>query len=231
MPSTLLQIIQAATRRTGVNEIPTAAFLSPSEEIQRLVSVADETGRALSQDYQWQALTREQTFTSLATEDQGDITVIANGFSYILNDTIWNRTLQWPMYGPLSPVSWQAVKGTFPAYPYSQYRIRNNRLLLQPAPAAGNTMAFEFMSRFWITGLNQDRFLADTDTPLFDDELMILGTVWRFKQLEGMDYEAHYAKYQERLLWLTSRDGGGRTVSTSYSRRWGINYQPGNWLL
>lgn len=232
MSSTLLQIIQAASRRSGINEIPSLAFLSASEEVQRLVSLADEAGRALSQDYPWQRLIREQTHITLAAEDQGDITTIASGFAYILNDTTWNRTLQWPIYGPHSSQTWQAIKGTFPAYPYSEYRIRNNRLLLQPAPVAGNTLAFEYITRFWIESANLDKFSADTDTPIFDDELMILSVIWRFKQAEGFAHQEEHAKYMERYELLTSRDGGKRTVSTSYSRgRYGVNYQPGNWTI
>ncbi|MGH2375672.1 MAG: hypothetical protein ACRDIC_19655 [bacterium] len=233
MASTLLQIIQAAVRRSGINEIPQSAFLSSSEEVQRLVSLADEAGRALAQDHVWQFLIREATHTTLAAEDQGDITVIAaNGFSYILNDTIWNRTLQWPIYGPLDAQDWQAIKGSFPAYPYSEYRIRNNRLLLQPAPAAGNILAFEYVTRFWIQSANQDKFTADTDMPVFDDELMILSIIWRFKTAEGLNGGDAYAKYEERLEYLMSRDGGKRTVSTGNTRYLrGVNYQPGNWTI
>lgn len=232
MAMNLLQIVQAAVRRSGINEIPSSAVLNPSEEIQRLVSLADQVGRAIALFHPWQVLIGEKTFTSLAAEDQGDITVIADGFSYILNDTIWNRSLQWPIYGPLDPQSWQAIKGSFPAYPYSEYRIRGNRLLMQPAPTAGHTMAFEFVSRYWIQSAAQDRFMADADVPVFDDETMILGLVWAFKQAEGFSYEGFFSAYSERFDLLISRDGGNRTISTAYGRRFGgINYQPGSWLL
>jgi hypothetical protein len=232
MAMNLLQIVQEASRRTGINEIPSSAFLNPVEEVQRLVALATQVGRALAVFHPWQALIREQTFTSLAAEDQGDITVIADGFAYILDDTIWNRTLQWPIYGPLDPQAWQAIKGSFAAYPYSEYRIRGNRLLMLPAPTAGHTMAFEYVSRYWIQSAMQDRFMSDTDTPVFDDEVMVLGLVWAFKQAEGFTFDTFFSAYSDRFDLLISRDGGNRTISTSYPRsRQGYNVQPGNWLV
>lgn len=214
----LVEIIQDACRDSGVNEIPISVLLNPSEEIQRLRRAADKTGRALAQDHPWQFLIRESFFTAVAGEDQGPMENIAPGFSYILNDTIWNRTRRYPIFAD-TPQNWQMMMGDFGHdFEWSKYRLRTGRLIMSPAPSAGDQIFFEDVTRYWIRGAASDRFMADTDQALFDDELMILGVIWRYKKSEGFAHEQEFADYLERYAQLISRDEPARTISTAYVR-------------
>jgi len=218
----LLQVIQEAVRDTGVNRIPQSAFGNPSEEIQRLVRAANKTGRALSQEHPWQILTREALFLFVAGENQGDIEAIAPGFSYILNDTLFNRTRRYPILSD-TPQNWQMMKADSVGlnFEWVRYRIRGGQLLINPPVTfgVGDPILFEYIRRWWIKSSQQDRYLADTDVAVFDDELMILGTVWQYKKSEGFSNEAEFADYAQRFAQLASRDEPASRVSTSYTRR------------
>lgn len=214
----LLQIVQEAVRDTGVNRIPQSAFLNPSEEIQRLVRAANKTGKALAQDHPWQILTQENAVGATGNEFQGNIQALLPGFSYILNDTIWNRSRRLPIFSD-TPQNWQMMKAEAFDFQWNRYRIRAGNLFITPAPTQGDLIFLEYISKYWIKNSNQDRFMADTDEALFDDELMVLGTVWRYKKSEGFSNEAEFADYAERFSQLTSRDEPASRVCTSYTRR------------
>jgi hypothetical protein len=139
------------TRRL-LGSAPSVVATSTDPQIIQLMSIANEEGQDLSSRYPWQALQNESTFTTVAAETQGVITTLAGAsFRYILNDIMWNRSLLRPVFGPLTPQDWQALKARNVTGPYNQFRIRGNSVLFIPAPVAGNTIAFEWISKNWVT--------------------------------------------------------------------------------
>ena len=200
---TILTIIRDFAPRVGVGK-PTTATGSTDVQVQQMVALANEEGQELAARFDWQQLILEATWTSVATEDQGALsgTIVsaALGFNHILNDTIWNRTTKVGPGGPLSPVAWQANKATSYTGPYSQYRIRGGHLLLLPAPAAGETLAFEYVSENWVSNTTGDAtsnaFVSDDDYPLLDSRLIKLGLIWRWKAAKGLDYSQEFQNYE-----------------------------------
>jgi hypothetical protein len=93
--------------------------------------------------------------------------------------TEWDRSNRWPLLGPQSPQDWQSFKsGIVYAGPRLRFRIQGNTLSINPPPASGLQLAFEYISNGWATsaaGVSQTKFLADTDTFVFDDSLMLSG--------------------------------------------------------
>lgn len=213
----MLTLVQRFCRRTGLT-VPATVYGSTDPQVRQVMSLLEEEGNDLASRGDWQYLIREATHTSIANEDQGAITTIAsNGFRHIKNDTIWNRSQSVPIYGGLSPQDWQAIKGTGVTGPRYQFRIRGNKLLVNPAATAGETWAFEYVSKNWIIGASgttyKQYFTLDTDELLLPEELLIVGLRWRWKKEKGLEYAEDFRTYETQVRDALSRDGAKRTLS------------------
>jgi hypothetical protein len=145
-------------------------------------------------------------------ELQTSLAAITTGFGWIVNDTIWNRTLRRPVYGPDSLQDWQQQKAIQIAGPFNRYRIIANNIRFYPVPAAGQDCYFEYITNQW-TAAGGTEYQSDTDESLLDDTTMILGTIWRWKQAKGMTYAEDFAKYERRIAELLQRDAVKPTLS------------------
>lgn len=233
----LLTIVTNVCNRVGISA-PLTASGSSDQQIIQIIAISNEEGEELSERYPWSVLQTEATFLTLAAELQGSVASIAtNNFRYIINNTIWNRTQQRPMYGSLTASDWQLLKSAYVTGPYQEYRIRAGSLYLIPAPPAGETCAFEYVSGNWCqssTGTPKSSFTNDGDTGILDEKIMTAGIIWRWKQIKGMDYAEDFRKYEIRVNDAMARDAGKPTISmdgTPTNRFPGIFVPQGNWPL
>lgn len=214
---TLLQLVQSVCRRVGITTSPNAAFTSTDPQILQLLELANEEGQEQAARYPWQRLQRSVQFTTVATELQGDIQAIAPGYSYIVNNTIWNLDLRRPVYGPDTPQNWTQQKAIQIAGPFNRFRIYGNELRFYPIPGAGQTCAFDYLDRRWVstTGTPSETFTNDGDSTFLDDRLMMLGMVWRWKAAKGLSYAEDFNKYEMALADASNRDSGKAVISMS----------------
>jgi hypothetical protein len=230
----LLTIVQSAAPRIGV-ATPTAVATSTDLQVIQLLALLNEEGAELGARWEWQSLLSETTFTTLATESQGAISTIAPNMKYILNDTIWNRTLRRPLFGPMTPQRWQQLKAMSMQGPWNQWRIRGGNLLMTPVPAAGQTCYFEYVSKAWALSValaDKVAFTADDDTSKLDEDIMALGLIWRFKAAKGFSYAEDFNKYERRVVDAMAQDGTKDTLNMGDSRYDiypGITIPSGSW--
>ena len=207
---TLLQLIQQFCRRNGL-VAPTAVVDIVDDTSQQLLALLNELLETLTlHKGTWQALQREATFTSVAAESQGELTTLADeGFQFVLNNTLFNRTTGRRLCGPLSPEQWQQMKAMTSTGELS-YRIVRGELLLLPAPAAGETIAFEYASTAAVVSASDELksyFTADTDTCVFPDSLMLQGLRWMWLERKGLPYAEAMRTYELSLVKLFGHDG------------------------
>jgi hypothetical protein len=217
MSQTCLQLIQQVCLRIGINS-PNAVVTSSDPQILQLLALSNEEGQAQVARYQWQALRAEATFTTAATQLQGALSTIAPGYKFILNDTIWNRSTRLPVYGSKSPQDWQRNVALGLTSPFSEYRIMGESLYFYPVPAAGESCAFEYLSRYWVNkaaGGTSETWSADGDTCVFDDRIMRLGIVWRWKAEKGLEYAEDFANYEREISDAMARDATKPILSMS----------------
>lgn len=62
-----------------------------------------------------------------------------------------------------------------------------------------------------------DRFLADTDFPLIDEDLIIMGAVWRMLKRKGFDYEEEKIAYYREAAARVTRLEGAQTINMADS--------------
>lgn len=235
---TLLQIIQDAADEIGIGR-PTSVVSSTDIQVRQLLAMANREGKDLVKRASWQECQKEATFTTVATEDQGTVESKAPGFNWNSNQTMWNRTTQRLVDGGLSAQEWQYRKASVATGPYHDFRIRNKNLYLFPTPPAGETVAFEYISRYWCQssgGTGQERWVADTDTGILSEDIMTIGVIWRFKKAKGLDYTEDFNTYESQVLDAIARNGGKQVLSmdTGYYERdipRGVRAPDGSWNL
>lgn len=228
----LLDIVRAVALKVGVT-VPTAAVASVDQNIQQIIGFVNEDGQELASRYDWQELTNEATFTTVATESQGSITALTGpDFAFVQNETMWDRSTKRPVFGPKVPAEWQQLKAQFVNGPWSQYRIRGNQVLFIPVPAAGDAIFFEWVSKWWATATGgttgtQPALLVDTDIAILDERLITLGAIWRYKQTKRLAYDEDFDKAEAAIADAISRNASKPTLNLAGPQG---NIQPGVWV-
>ncbi len=233
---TLLTIVGDAAVELGLTR-PTSITTSSDPAVQVLYALANKEGKELARRFDWQRLQSEGTFTTLAAETQvAAIDTTFPLFGHIVNQTMWNRTQAQPVRGPLTATEWQMKKAAAAQAAYGNwFRIRGNAILFFPNPAAGDSVYFEYISRYWCQSAAlaaQTAFTADTDTALLDETIIGLGLVWRFRKAKGFDYGEDFRTYEMALQDIFGPDSGRPGVDmTGDEPILGINIPEGNWAI
>lgn len=212
----LLTIVSGAAKRLNLNN-PSAVIGNTNKEVIQLLNIANEEGEDLAQRTRWQRLVNESTFTSVAAESQGAITSLAGtDFGWICNDTVWNRTRNRKMF-PVDDTQWQQMKSSNITGPNEYFRIRGNTFRVIPTMTAGQTVAFEWISKNWCEssgGTGQSAWAADTDVGRLDEAIMRQGLIWRFKKYKGLDYAEDFSQYEAMVANAMARDGAKKRLHT-----------------
>lgn len=174
-----LSIVQTAASWLAL-PIPDELFSSTEPQVVQLRGLLNEEGYDLVTwpDKAWTKLTREKQFITVAADAQPG--ALAPDFSRFLDQSIWDRSQNRPVYGPMSPQQWEQEKAS-PTFSISYYgfRLRGNDFLMTPTPQAGDTIAYEYVSSFYVydtaagdTVPTKDAFTLDTDTSVFPETLV-----------------------------------------------------------
>lgn len=235
----LLTIVQRFCERTNLPS-PATVIGSTDTQIVQLKALLEEIGIDLNGRGSWEGTTRVAVHTTTATEDQGAIATIAsNGFKYISNQTIWDRTDRLPVIGPIDSQEWQALKAVVVTAPRYMFRILDGKLLSNPPPHAGHEWAFEYASKNWILGADgvtyKEYFTLDTDEPLLPQTLLLQGLRWAWKREKGLDYAEDFRMYETQVQDALNRDGG-KPILFMDTAEWrgpkpGIWVPSGSWNL
>jgi len=232
----ILEIVQESLSATGFVK-PTSIIANSDRTASLAFSLLKLEVKALSRKTQFQALQREVLITTIAAENQGAIDTIIPNMDFILNDTMWNRSLNRPVFGPLSPQQTQQNKAFFQSGPWNQYFIREGNLYFYPIPAAGQQVYVQYISKAvgkTVGGVEINYFTEDTDIPFMDEEALILGVRWRFLAKNEVDYTQEKADYDECINNLIARDATKQVLSmddVKYDIMPGIFVPSGSWTL
>lgn len=231
----VLSIVQSVCQQVGL-PTPSSVVSNQDQQISTLVALLNTEGKELAERTNWQALTLQASFTTVASEIQGSVASIAPGLKFIINDTIWNRTLRRPVFGPMSPQRWQQLEAMVMQGPWNQFRIRGGNILFIPQPAAGQSCYFEYVSKNWVSlaaGGTASAWANDADVALLDEDIMTQGLIWRWKAAKGFSYAEDYAMYERRVTNAMGRDGSKDTLNMGdikYDIYPGIMIPSGNWM-
>ena len=235
---TVLTIVQGVMGRLSLTQ-PTMVVTSTDRNVQQFFQLLLEGADALSKAGSpggWQSLQGEQTFITVAQEEQTN-TPIPEDFRRFVPDSFFNRSTNRQVTGPLTPQQYQQTK-VWPQLtaPYLMFRERESKFIIDPAPPAGETIAYEYISSYWArssAGVAKARFTSDDDTSYLDEELLKLDLRWRWKQAKGLDYGEDMATFERERALALGDDGGSGSLNQGgpgiIDSPWRYNILQGNW--
>lgn len=150
---------------------------------------------------------------------------LPSDYKRLVDDTIWDRTRYWQMRGPMSPQQWQVFKSSLVGMATIQRRWRIRRVSgaayfsVDPVPTDnGANLVFEYVSNAWCQSATpafaaQSRWLADTDTGILDEELILLAARWRMLRRLGQAYNEELDECEREVSKAMAADGGMRVLS------------------
>lgn len=220
MADTVLQLINDVQLELG---LPVSATIANAVDKQtlRLLAHMNAQGRALVKEYYWSGLLGEPYSFSLVANQE--LYPVPSDFDRIVGDTQWDFTNHWPMLGPDDPQVARYVRDSSlsNATPRRRLRQQGNFISIWPVPgASGDVMHYDYVRNAWAingaTGLSQSSMGAnDSDTCLYNDDLMIKGCKWRFQASLGMGTAiALKGEHDDWLQKCIAADmGGGKIIS------------------
>ena len=204
----LLTIMQDAADEIGISQ-PTVGISSTDSNNLKMVRYANKVGKNLMRNYAWQALTNEKTFTAVGTETQTGI--LPANFDRFIAESFWNRTGVSLITGPISVSEWQGLKASLYSNTANQkFRHRGDAILVIPTLTAGDSLAFEYVSSYWVdiaaTGTPKATFTIDTDISLIDEELITRGVIYEFLEGEGLPSMSAAKAYLDYFKLIAKND-------------------------
>jgi hypothetical protein len=182
---------------------------STDANILQLCSLLKRAGRGLLREYSWSHLKTVHTFsTGSGTASYA----LPTDFNRIIDGTVWNRTQDYPLSGPLSPQKWEELQALGSSIARQAFRIFGNLFYIYSTPSAIETIAYEYQSRYWVDlggGSTPDAETptAAADTLHFDPDLLVADLKLRFTIAKGLDSTAVQAERDALFSAATGADG------------------------
>jgi hypothetical protein len=138
-------------------------------------------------------------------------------FESITNRTQWDKTKHWEALGPEDPQQWQWLKsGYISTGPRIRWRIFDNQFQVWPPMNTNEYLGWEYKSKGWArsaTNEIKNSFTADSDTTVYDDRLMVLGTKLKYFQVKNFDTTALQQDYFRYLSIIKANEKGAPNLS------------------
>jgi hypothetical protein len=162
--------------------------------------MANKEIRSLKAGRFWPALTR---FGTLNTVIGVDNYALPADFDCLVPDTVYPDTGA-KVRGADNSGDWAAGKSALSLRDYPSFRIYGNpsKIYLLPAPEIVDTYTYEYKSRYPVASAasaEKERFTADDDTIILNEDLFEAGMVWRVKHARGLDYAEDFREYNDRV--------------------------------
>ena len=214
----LLSIVQNVAASVNT-DIPTTVVGNSNADARQWLALANSCIQEISRRHTWSALVLEHTFTTIAAVEQ-DSTSIPDDFDRFVADVaLWNRTQNAPYFGPTFSNEWQtlqtsAVGGNVMGWWRYFSNVLGNEINIYPAPTAGETVAYEYVSSNLVTG-GFSTFQVDTNTTFARatiEPLLEMNLTWRWLRAHGMDYAEEMATFERNFERAASSDQGLRVL-------------------
>ena len=222
--ATALELLQEILDRLCVEK--QISYIDVGDDTQRqMLALLNEEGREQAASFDWQQLIMESNAEASDDDnkisDQGLIEERCPGYKRICNNTIYLDGRVWPLVGPLS-ISGRAYTKAGGMSFVDGYYIQNGHLYLTGPTNSGQNIRITYVSKYWATdaeGNGLEKMSVDTDRPLIDDRLLVLGVVWRWLSRNGLPYQQEWLNYNNCLIQNRASDRTHDVLSASDSNR------------
>lgn len=205
---TLLEMLNQVLAETGFDTLQQFVG-NTTQEAKQLVALANREVNTLSKD-DWQALRKNDiiTMTSATKYD------LPSDYRQFIPDTAWTETRRADF--PTTDETWQyyLARGISSGLRH-RVRIDGGQLeILDPDP--GQTLQIFYISNGAVLGVNEltkPKFTMDNDTLVLDDDLFMLGVIWRFMRAKGLDWSTPYQEYRKFYRSVKATDNSSQTIN------------------
>jgi len=233
MGKTVLEIGNAAASACGLPQQTSLIGNSNQNAVRILQSVKDAAGRDVFRGQDWVTLQNEHTFTNGSVPA---VYALPTDYDRIINGTIWDRTNERSLVGPVTAQQWQRYESgldgltgltkLFRIWNSESAGIISKKIRIYPGDADGATIAFEYISKDYVVDPNvatfKDEVDDDGDSFLFDDDLVEVGATWRLLRNLGMTYADERIEFETLIDERSSNDGGAGSLSMQLRSTWQI---------
>jgi hypothetical protein len=133
--------------------------------------------------------------------------------------TLWDKSKRWEMVGAETAQQWQWLKSGYIAVgPRLRFRILSGYFQIWPLLNTNEYLGWEYISKNWARssgGTAQSSFTADTDTCIYRDRLMVLGTKKKYFEVKGFDSSNYARDFMSELLTAIAQEQAPPTLSQS----------------
>lgn len=163
---------------------------SPDDTYVKFVGLLNNCGQELVELNPWETLASQFSITTTTESTYS----IPSDFAYLTDQTGWNRSSTFPVYGPLSPQQWAMCLAQNQLASVLQYGFRfigNSMEIYPQPPAEGINLNFEYISRNWVvtaseTPVDQDTVISGTDIVKFEAIMVIKMLKMKWLQAKGL---------------------------------------------
>lgn len=212
MARTLKDMLNDVLAQSGFLE-KTSFALSSDPDDKQMVAIANRVALEISQFYDWGSL-RKSTEINLITGTSRY--QLPNDFKSFVPDSAWETDGSRPVELPTPDGRWYLFKfSAFSDGGTLRAKFYGNELEIHDA-VTGESFKIEYISNSPIkdiSGAVKERFTADTDTFILDDQLLVLGIQAHWMQTKLMpQYKEHLNNYMIKMNEAIARSAGGRTI-------------------
>ena len=217
-------IVNRAAVECGLNKDPSPAS-STDETFVQLVELLNSAGQELVELHPWQILEKDYQVTTSDT-DSG-VYDLPPDFSYMVDQTGWDRTNRVAVGGPLSSQDWAYLEGRdlVSQSIYASFKLEQNKFHLFPQPPPdGLVVHFQYISRNWLaTQVNNDdrhdSIETGSDVVLYEPILIVKFLKAKFLEAKGFDSTAARMEFENMMDSRTGKDTGAPILSASNNSR------------
>lgn len=194
------------------------------EAFIQLTGLLNSAGQEMVELHPWQILNQVFEFTTTDT-DTGTYD-LPDDFSYMIDQTGWDKTNRVAIGGPLSPQDWSYLDGRdlVSQSIYASFRLVDNKFDLYPQPPpVGLQVRFEYISRNWVQPQQStdptDIVENGSDVVLYEPILIIKFLKAKFLEAKGFDPTSARLEFENMFNSRTGKDTGAPILSASNTSR------------
>ena len=207
---TALNILSDTAVELGLGAV-SDPYGSTDANIVQLRGLLKRVGRNLAKKRAWKQLLKEHTFSTTGTASYN----LPADFGAMVDQTGWDRTNDSPL-SVVTPQEWQYLQATGTDFALRVlFRTYDLTLKVHPASTTGSTIAFEYLSRYWVaasggTTGTKDAPTANTDNILFEPDLIVPVLKYAWKKEKGFEASGAFEDAQ-----LAYNDAAGANAGAS----------------
>lgn len=227
--STANEIINRAAVEVGLLSVSDPVS-SIDESFIQLTELLNGVGQELVELFPWQFLVRVYSVEMGVTPPVSGTTnafALPENFSYMIDQTGWDRANNLPMGGPLSAQDWTYLQGRdlVSQTIYASFRLFDNVFNIFPdPPPAGLKITFEYISRDWVreqgqASANRDTIGTGSDIVLYEPILAVKFLKAKFLESKGFDASSARLEFENMMGSRTGKDTGAPILNAANASR------------